>query len=37
VAGYEPNLLSILPPLLATLHAIASRQVVLSLGIGSLA
>ncbi len=31
---YEPNALSILPPLLAILLAIATRQVVISLGIG---
>lgn len=32
--AYEPNALSILPPLLAILLAIATRQVVISLGIG---
>ena len=32
--AYEPNALSILPPLLAILLAIATRQVVVSLGIG---
>ncbi len=31
---YQPNALSILPPLLAILLAIATRQVVISLGIG---
>jgi len=34
LATYEPNALSILPPLLAILLAIATRQVVISLGIG---
>lgn len=32
--AYEPNAFSILPPLLAILLAIATRQVVISLGIG---
>ena len=32
--AYQPNALSILPPLLAILLAIATRQVVISLGIG---
>ncbi len=32
--AYEPNALSILPPVLAILLAIATRQVVISLGIG---
>lgn len=32
--AYEPNALSILPPLLAILLAIVTRQVVISLGIG---
>ncbi len=34
MAGYEPSFLSVLPPLLAILLAIATRQVVISLGIG---
>ena len=32
--AYQPNALSILPPLLAILLAIATRQVIVSLGIG---
>lgn len=32
--AYEPNVFSILPPVLAILLAIATRQVVISLGIG---
>ena len=33
---YEPDAFSILPPLLAILLAIATRQVIISLGVGHL-